>query len=147
MAASDSREILEKIENGKIKVPGQPKPKPKKAPKSESSSVIQQEGAAHEAENVHAGINQPDQATKPATEASQEPKAEKPKVEPKPKVATFPVGGKINKYGFIGVSAPICNALGLQPALKGQKGKLTKNVQIEFSAYDPETRTLTVKIL
>jgi hypothetical protein len=133
LAASDKSEILAKLDAGELKVKGPDGRVVQSKPKSKASkrSIVQEEGAIHQQDSEHAGSDKPDESK--ATE--------------KPKVAEFPIKGTINKYGFIGVSVGLCNALNLPVAQKGQKSKLSKNVEIEFSSYDPETRTLKLKIL
>lgn len=125
MAASDKEEILEKIENGQVSVNGKRvKPKPKPELKKEE---------AKEAEP-----SKPKPVQEEKVQASKEPKA--------PKVSEFPTKGTINKYGFIGISVSLVTALGLPLKAEGAKGKLAANVPIEFSAYNLETKELTIKI-
>ena len=149
--------ILEKIKNGKVKVAGREKkpmkPKPK-LPVSdkviEAASNIQAEGAAHIEDIESAGTEALDETPKPKAakpKKTKETKVEKKPKEPKaPKVAVFPIKRIINKYGFIGLTVGICNALGL-PMYSGKGSqKLTHDIKVSLESWNSETRELTIKI-
>jgi hypothetical protein len=156
MEMEPSEKIIQKIESGDVKVrnqSGKVLNAPKK-PKAEKS-LIQTEGAAHEADDELAGTETTDESAKPdkapkadkLKSSKRQKKAEKPAKEAKPEPPAFPSEAHINKYGFIGVGVAQLEAMGLQRAPKGQKGKLADSVAIEFSAYDAETKTLKIRIL
>jgi len=139
--------IIQKIENGEVKVKGFELSK--KVVRAKNKSTVAQEGAAHIKDNAKA-----DEQTKaPTSEKAKKPKKEKkpkeskPKEPAKPKVATFPFKTTINAYGFIGLGKDELRALGLIVCEeKGAKQKLANAVPITFSAWNPETRELTVKV-
>jgi len=131
-----SEKIIEKLATGETKVAGV---KPKKA-----ESAVRVEGEAHLAEDAKVGTEAPDETKKSAK--AKAPAKQKKKPELKPKEPAIPSKSFINRYGFIGVGVDMLEAMGLQRAPKGQKGKLAKNTPITFESYDPETRTLTIRL-
>ena len=152
--------IIQKIENGEVKVKGFELSK--KVVRANDKSTVAQEGAAHNADqnaaDAKVGTNVPGtkadaqtQATTPESTKEPKPKKEKkpkeskPKEPAKPKVAAFPFQTTINAYGFIGLGKGELRALGLVVSEKGGK-KIAKEIPITFSAWNPEKRELTVKV-
>jgi len=149
--------IIQKIESGEVRVRGVHVPEPK-----ESKSIATQEGSAHNADQNAADAKvgttvpgtkvdaQAQAITQESTKAPK-PKAQKAPKEPKepakPKVAEFPFKPTINPYGFIGLGKDELRALGLSVVEeKGAKEKLKAGVPITVSAWNPETKTLTIKV-
>ena len=95
----EKEKVLEKIKNGEFKNVQTKKPK----------SVIQKEGAAHHEETEKA-----DKAVKPRPVEEGVPKKTKGKAKPKPgpkTELTFPLEGKVNKYGFLHFSQRLMETL------------------------------------
>ena len=137
-----TEKIVQKIENGEVKVQGVRMQK--KAEKAKTTTV-QPEGEAHQANDAKAGTNASDEVKAPKSEKEKKPKD--PKVPKEPKVAAFPFKATINPYGFIGLGKDELRALGLKVSdEKGAKRKMAKEVSITVSAWNPETKELTIKV-
>lgn len=59
---------------------------------------------------------------------------------------TFPIEGKINRYGFLRLSAKLAAYMGLPLATEDQKGVLADDVKVEISGFDGENKVLFVKL-
>ena len=142
MEATNKEEILNKINSGEFKnIKAKPTNKSTKNPASEDAK-----------EDIKEIINESNKEINGKAKEAKEPKAPKaPKAPkeakaPKEVTANFPLTGHINKYGFLGLSIGICNALSL-PLNQGEgAAKLAKDVPIIFQSYDPETKVFTIKV-
>lgn len=130
-----SEKIIEKIENGSVKVPGakKPKPKPKKV-----ESVIQQEGAAHQADDaeLHKATD------KIGRKVHKQAKATKAK----PEAPVFPAETSINAYEFLRIPAKVMEALGIKSTTRSDGKVIHAITKATIVSYDAQTRVLTVKL-
>ncbi len=132
MAASDVKEIIEKIKNGKVTVQGKSHKPLKPNEKKEDSPGPNPD----ESESVKPEKPKEPKADEPVNETSKPPKI--------PKVAAFPIDAQINIYGYLGLSKPDLRAIGLT-TIDG-KGKLTANVKVQIISFNPESKEFIVKI-
>ena len=142
----NSEKVIGKIENGDFKNLPQKGKKVEKIKKAR----IQEEGETHQADDEKSGSMATEDAKVEKKSGSKKAKVPVSKA-PENKIANFPVKGAINKFGFIGLSIGICNALSLpvnqNPRVKGQlHPKLSRDINIEFCGYDPATKSLQIKI-
>jgi hypothetical protein len=145
--------IIQKIEDGEVKVKGFELSK--KDVRAKDKSTVAQEGAAHNADQKAADAKVDAQAQAIAQESTKAPKPKKekklkeskPKEPAKPKIAKFPFQTTINPYGFIGLGKSELRAIGLSVCEeKGAKKKLAKEVPVTFASWNPDTRELTIKV-
>jgi hypothetical protein len=140
LSATNVKEIIDKIEKRQVNVLGvkHPKPKPKQQLKPKAEA----------AENV------PDKAQVPEPNKPVEPAKPKPEKPVKPAElealvpAKFPFDAKINKYGFLYIGKSELLALGLNVVTeKKAKLKIAEDAKVSITAFNPETREFTIKIL
>jgi hypothetical protein len=145
-----SEKVIEKIESGKFK---NLKPKKKVEPSAKNGlteAVKEEIKEIVKASNTEINNGKAPDAPEVEKKAEVEKKVEeKAPPEPvKPAAAAFPIKTTINAYGFIGLSKSELRALCLTVIdTKGEKKKLAAEVPITICDYNPDTKTLTIKIL